>query len=132
MIISVKSFLIGVVLKDIVGHELQRIVGPRLADLLQSAHNCRRDRRLQVCFGGQGVGVDPLLASQSRFLGRKRLRRVIVAAFRVDVPLLLPRDRDRAPPAQLRGLRDDRLLVVYRKLAKVGQFESESLRRLSS
>ena len=85
----VLELAVGVVLKDVVGDELNGVIGARLAHFGQRTHHSGRDSLLQVRFRRQVVHAHWRLLGHCRELSLAPNFRVRVAALRIEIVFFL-------------------------------------------
>ena len=76
---------VRVMLQQVIGYELERVVWACLAHLVQCSHDCWGDGRLQVGLGRQGINIHSRLACHGSELRTETLIRIVITTFRVEV-----------------------------------------------
>ena len=76
---------VRVMLQQVIGHKLERVVWTCLAHLVQCSHDGGGDSRLQVSLGRQGIHIHSRLACHGSELRTESLIRIVIPTFRVEV-----------------------------------------------
>ena len=72
---------VWVMLQQVIGHELERVVGASVANLVQCSHDGGGDGCLKVGLGRQGVHIHSRLACHGSELRTETFIRVIITTF---------------------------------------------------
>ena len=76
---------VWVMLQQVIGNELKRVVRASVAHLVQCSHDGGGDGRLQVGLGRQGIHIHSRLACHGSELSTETFIRVIIATFWVQI-----------------------------------------------
>ena len=76
---------VRVMLQQVIGYELERVVWASVAYLVQCSHDCGGDRRLEVRLGRQGIHIHSRLTCHGSELSTETFIRVIITTFWVQV-----------------------------------------------
>ena len=76
---------VRVMLQQVIGYELERVVWASVAHLMQCSHDGGGDGRLEVGLGRQGIHIHSRLTCHGSELRTETLIRVIITTFRVQV-----------------------------------------------
>ena len=76
---------VRIMLQQVVGNELERVIRACMAHLVQCSHDGGSDGRLQVGLGRQGIDIHSRLACHGSELRAETLIRIVIPTFRVQV-----------------------------------------------